>query len=671
MYSKIALNNVKRSFKDYTIYFLTLTFAVCIFYCFNSLQSQTVMFEMNEVQGGYVEVTQNLLGGVSIFVSVVLGGLIIYATNFLIKRRKKEFGIYMTLGMSKRKISVILFMETVLIGIISLIVGLALGILFSQGLSLLTAKLFEVEITKFKFILSSQAIIKSISYFGIIYLIVMIFNVVVISKYKLINLISASRKSENIKLRNPIISIIVLIIAMVMIIVAYYFGLITNLDFGDKRFVASIILGVFGSLGFFYGLASAVLFFIQRSKNTYLNRLNIFTIRQITSKFNTNFISMTVICLMLFITIGILTSGLSIKKSFESSLEEFTPFDATLMMEENEEGDTLPIMEGLKKLNIEFDENIEYAVINEYSLGVSAKELLGKYSDKNSQFINFNPAMEDTQILRISDYNKNRKLSGKEELELKEDEVLVVSNMEAMAKTVERFLENEDIINIDGKEYKIKNDTIIRDSLVTSPSANVIFAVVVPDSLVEDVEVKYDFVNFNFIGQNKVEDEKELNEYIYYIMEYADSNNADFKIYAVTREIAYDSSIGMSTMILFIAIYLGIVFLLSSAAILALQQLSQCNESIDRYESLRKIGTPKRLINKSILIEVLTFFMLPLSLALVHSIIGIKIVEIYLKAFGEYNIFYPALLTGLIIVIVYGGYFYATYIGYRNIINNE
>lgn len=671
MYSKIALNNVKRSFKDYTIYFLTLTFAVCIFYCFNSLQSQTVMFEMNEFQAKYVEVTQDLLGGVSIFVSVVLGGLIIYATNFLIKRRKKEFGIYMTLGMSKRKISIILFMETVLIGIISLVVGLILGILFSQVLSLLTAKLFAVEITKFKFILSSEAVIKSISYFGIIYVIVMIFNVVVISKYKLIDLISASRKSENIKLRNPIISVVVLIIAIIMLVIAYYFGLITNLDFGDKRFTASIILGILGTLGVFYGLASVALFFIQRSKNTYLNKLNIFTIRQITSKFNTNFISMTVICLILFITIGILTSGLSLKKSFEYSLEEFTQFDATWTMQENENGDTLPVMEALKRLNIELDENIEYSVIDSYLLDVSAKELLGKYLDKNSQFITSNPAMEQTQILSISDYNENRKLLKKEELELKEDEVLVVSNIEAILPTVERFLENEDIVNIEGKDYKIKNDTAIKDTLVTSPSSNVLFALVVPDSLVENVKPKYDFVNLNFIGPNREEDEKALNEYIYYIMENTDPKDEEFKISVFTREIAYDSSVGASTMILFIAIYLGIVFLLSSAAILALQQLSQCNESLDRYESLRKIGTPKSLINKSILIEVLTFFMLPLSLALVHSIVGIKIVESYLKIFGEYNIFYPALLTGLVIVIVYGGYFYATYIGYRNIINNE
>lgn len=671
MYSKIALNNVKRSFKDYTIYFLTLTFGVCIFYCFNSLQSQTVMFKMNEVQVEYVEVTQNLLGGVSIFVSFVLGGLIIYATNFLIKRRKKEFGIYMTLGMSKRKISIILFIETLLIGVISLLVGLLLGILLSQGLSLLTAKLFVVEITSFKFIFASEAVIKSVIYFGIIYLVVMIFNVLAISKYKLIDLISASKKSENIKLRNPIVAIVVLIIAIVMLIVAYYFGLITNLDFGDKRFISSIILGILGTLGFFYGLASVVLFFIQRSKNTYLNKLNIFTIRQITSKFNTNFISMTVICLMLFITIGILTSGLSLKKTLEYSLEEFTKFDATWTMEENKDGDTVPVMEALKKLNIEFDENIEYAVINEYSLGVSARELLGQYSDKNSQYINFNPAMEDTQILSISDYNKNRKLLKKEELELKEDEVLVLSNFQSIVPTVERFLENEEVVNIEGKEYKIKNDTLIKDSLVTSPSGNVLFALVVPDNLVENVKAKYDFVNFNFIGENKEEDKKALNDYIYYIMENSDTNEADFKISVVTREIAYDSSIGMSTMILFIAIYLGIVFLLSSAAILALQQLSQCNESLDRYEALRKIGTPKSLINKSILTEVLSFFMLPLSLALVHSVVGIKIVESYLRTFGEYNIFYPALLTGLIIVIVYGGYFYATYIGYRNIVNNK
>ena len=129
MYFKMAFNNVKRSFKDYTIYFLTITFAVCIFYSFNSINNQTVVGQMNESQRQYVEIMNKLISILSIGVSVILGSLIIYATNFLIKRRKKEFGIYMILGMKKRSMSIILFLETLYIGIISLGVGLILGLI--------------------------------------------------------------------------------------------------------------------------------------------------------------------------------------------------------------------------------------------------------------------------------------------------------------------------------------------------------------------------------------------------------------------------------------------------------------------------------------------------------------------------------------------------------------
>ncbi|WP_368239438.1 FtsX-like permease family protein, partial [Clostridium tertium] len=200
MYSKIAFNNVKKSIKDYAIYFLTLTFAVCIFYSFNSIESQKAIFEINNSQSETISGLSIIIGRVSIFVSVILGSLIIYANNFLIKKRKKELGIYMTLGMGKNKISKILLCETLIIGIISLVAGLVLGMIFSQGLSVFTAKLFDVEMKEYKFIISSEAIVKSTIYFGIMFLLVMIFNTFVVSKYKLIDMLTASKKSEKIKL---------------------------------------------------------------------------------------------------------------------------------------------------------------------------------------------------------------------------------------------------------------------------------------------------------------------------------------------------------------------------------------------------------------------------------------------------------------------------------------
>ncbi|WP_305085732.1 FtsX-like permease family protein, partial [uncultured Clostridium sp.] len=221
MYSKIAINNVKKSFKDYTIYFLTIAFAVCIFYSFNSIDAQKAVLDMSKSQAEYMTVVTTLISYVSVFVSFILGGLILYANNFLIKKRKKELGIYMTLGMKKSKISKILLSETLIVGSLSLVAGLLLGMLLSQGLSLFTAKLFEVDMTEFKFIISFGAIGKTILYFAIIFGMLMIFNTTVVSKYKLIDLLTAGRKNEEVKIKNPIVSSIIFIVSMAILIGAY------------------------------------------------------------------------------------------------------------------------------------------------------------------------------------------------------------------------------------------------------------------------------------------------------------------------------------------------------------------------------------------------------------------------------------------------------------------
>ena len=131
MLFKISVKNIRKSFKDYAVYFFTLILGVAVFYVFNAIDSQTVMLDVRKNVYDIIKLMNEMLSGVSVFVSCVLGFLIIYASRFLIKRRNKEFGIYLTLGMSKRKISIILFFETLLIGIVSLVVGLFLGTVLS------------------------------------------------------------------------------------------------------------------------------------------------------------------------------------------------------------------------------------------------------------------------------------------------------------------------------------------------------------------------------------------------------------------------------------------------------------------------------------------------------------------------------------------------------------
>lgn len=270
MYSKIAINNVKKSFKDYTIYFLTIAFAVCIFYSFNSIGSQKAILEMNSNQAEYIDIVQTLISYVSVFVSFILGGLILYANNFLIKKRKKELGIYMTLGMSKGKISKILLSETLIVGILSLVAGLLLGICVSQGLSLFTSKLFNVNMSEFKFIISGSAILKTMLYFALIFVVLMIFNTRIISKYKLIDMLTAERKNEEIKIKNPIVALIIFVISVIILGTAYYLVTNSGLNPVDFKFKLSIVFGIVGTVGFFYGISGFLLAVIRKSKNIYI-----------------------------------------------------------------------------------------------------------------------------------------------------------------------------------------------------------------------------------------------------------------------------------------------------------------------------------------------------------------------------------------------------------------
>ena len=672
MYSKMALNNVKKSFKDYTIYFLTLTFAVCIFYSFNSIDSQAVMADMNKGQTEYVKIMGQMISVISIGVSVILGGLIIYATKFLINKRKKEFGIYMILGMSKRRMSRILFYETLYIGIISLAAGLLFGMLFAQILSIFTAKLFAVQMTKYSFVISTSAILKTILYFGIMYLLVMIFNVVIVSRYKLIDLLCASRKNEKVKTKNAYLSAVILILSMSILGYAYYLVNKAGLNFYDNRFRMSIVFGIVGTALYFYGIASVVFFIFQRNKKMYLNGLNIFSMRQISSKFNTNFISMTIICLMLFVTIGTLSTGLSVKNSLEENLVNQTPFDASIKAFDKE-GNVISPFDTLKKSGYDVKSTSKYVIINQYEHNTSSKELLNKYAvtDDDKQILNLK-LLEKLNMFKLSEYNEMRKLKGEETIVLKNDEVLISSNYEPLKRILNNFMEKENSIKIDDKEFKIKEKNIQTEAVSTSPTSDIIFTLIVPDDLTNGLSVNDQVLDLNFTGDNKEQDKKELTTILSnFAYDIGDTKNLDYIMEGQTREMAYDASRGLSAIILFIAVYMGIVFLLASAAVLALQQLSQCNESMERYKALRKIGATKSMINKSIFKQVAIFFALPLALSIIHSYVGINVVNNYLIALGSGNQLKSILVTTLIMVIVYGGYLYATYVAYRNIANNE
>ncbi|NFI95872.1 FtsX-like permease family protein, partial [Clostridium botulinum] len=260
MYFKLAVCNIKKSYKDYTIYFLTLILAVCIFYSFNSIDSQKALINMKSSNANYITKLTEVMSGMSIFISVILGSLILYANNFLIKKRKKELGIYMTLGMGKRKISRILVTETSIIGIISLIAGLILGVGASQVLSTFTLKLFDVGMSEYRFTISISSIGKTILYFGIMFLLVMIFNVFVISKYKIIDLLAADRQNEKIKFKNPLIYLFSFVLCIASLVFAYKSILEIGIDTRNPMFKISLVISIVGTVLLFFSLSGVILY---------------------------------------------------------------------------------------------------------------------------------------------------------------------------------------------------------------------------------------------------------------------------------------------------------------------------------------------------------------------------------------------------------------------------
>lgn len=676
MYFKIALNNVRKSFKDYSIYFLTLTLGVCIFYAFNSIGDQKAFLELGKRQAEYINILQRLISGISVFISCVLGGLILYANNFLVKKRKKELGIYMTLGMGKNKISKILTYETALVGIISLVVGLGVGIIVSQGISAFASKLFEVSLSNYKFLLSTDAILKTILYFGIIFILVMLFNTFVISKYKLIDMLTAAKKNEDIKIKNPILTAIIFFISLGLLGVAYKLVIKVGLNPTDRMFLVSIVLGILGTLLLFFSLAGFVLYVLQRNKNVYLKGLNIFVLRQMNSKINTNFLSMTVICLMLFLTISTLATGLSFKNALEKGLENTTPFDASATYYIDEDSKIKTAEESIRELGFKFNPEDKIVSYNEYKLEkTNLESLLNKNAEgKNIKDIVEAMTYKGTNAISISSYNDIRALSGEKPVSLANNEVLISSNLGEVENTLKNILKNNEKIEIDGKEYKIANNAligegkVIKEAFESTGMTNNFFTLIVPDNIVSNLKPIANKININFPKNSNEEErvQKLFNEYRDGVV---DSSKYGF-VNGYTKARIYEDNNGMTNIVLFIGIYLGVIFLISSTAVLALQQLSEASDSIDRYKSLRRIGVSQKMINKSIFTQVSIYFGLPLVVALVHSVVAIKVVNGFLTMFNRPDIGGSSLVTALIMVIVYGGYFYATYTGYKSTVKN-
>ena len=724
MLFKLSFRNITRSIKDYAIYFFTLVLGVTLFYVFNSVGSQAAVLELNNSRKLIVDLLAKILSGMSVLVVFILGALIIYASRFLIKRRNKEFAIYLTLGMSKRKISRLLFFETLMIGVISLGVGLLLGIGVSQLISILIAKLFETNMDKFTFVFSEKAFFDTIFYFGLIYLIVIFFNTIIVGRLKIIELLQGSKKSEKAFLKNPLLRAIAFVVSASVLGYAYWWVNNDKISLMDRVYnlLWPVTAGVVSTFLIFWSLSGLIMEIVTRSKKFYFKGLNSFVFRQISSKVNTAVVSMSLISLLLFLTISILSLCFSINESMKKELAYNTPVDAMTeltdylavygsnssvgylsQMSKDQEKAALATSQDYMKKSL-------YQNLTDRNPDL-AKDIkdhveLNVYADSSFTYGQILPSgvmtgtvqafMSKTTVpmIRVSDYNKLAKLYHRDEIHLKDNQYQFLADFKTMAEILDKTLAGN-------TQIKYRNFTLNpvakkhQEGFITSSGFKSNTGIlVVPDNVITDQPIGTQalLMNYNLSSSHTAE---QIDEDLRRAFELGDVSSVNavssseettqetkssakqddrpsgVAINFYTKLLVKTGSAGMQAIATFVGFYLGIIFLISSAAILALKQLSESSDNIEKYAALRRLGASNKMLNRALFVQIAIFFLAPLLIGIIHSIFGIMFASSIIESFGSDGLLASIPMTVSMIVLIYGGYFLLTYISSKRIISEK
>ena len=607
MSCKLALRNVRRSIRDYAVYFLTLTFGVCLFYTFNSLGDQSVMRFLAQNQNSMVESIFILMGVFSAFVVVVLAGLILYANQFLMKRRKRELGTYFLLGMSAGKVSRLMIFETLLIGLGALGTGILLGALASWGLDKLTIAMFLATPGNiFSFSLSFGAVGKTVLYFGCIFLVVTLFTGVSVSQSRLIDLIRSGRTNEEIAQRPLALAVALFLLGCVSLGTAYAILLVRGLLRIDLLWFVMLGLGTLGTFLIFRSLSGFLLRLTQGHPG-YYKGLNMFVLRQWSGKVHTNCAANTVISILLLLAIGVTACSVGLNDTITATVGGQTPYDLTVLNYGREgiyeEADVAELFR-----NIGVNPDACFASVEGVTVYYNDPEITGM------------PAAGYYAAVALSDYNRlmaGRGLEGLADLE---------------------------------KPIRTPN------AIVNGPAADGV--AVVPDEMLPLLTPRRQMVNICYAG-NAVQ----VDDMVRMALDESEDFSAGLDIMMNYKLDNYYDLMGAKILVLYMGLYLGLVFLVTAAAILALQQLSQAADNAQRYQLLSKLGAPESMRRGALVRQVALAFLLPLALGVIHAFVGMKAANEVIHVMGHVDSVHSSLLTALFLLVIYGGYFIATCMG--------
>lgn len=717
MLCKLAWGNVRRAGRDYLVYLLTLTLGVTVFYAFNTISMQVDIAGIDEE--GLAQVMGSILGDLTYFLAGVMAFLMVYANNFIMKRRKKEFGLYQVLGMGCGRVATIMALETVIVSVVAFVAGIVLGVGLSQLMTFFTASLFKTQIANFRFFFSMHAFNLTLACMLVMFVLTLLLNLRAVRRTKLIELMGAERRNESIKTRNPWIAIAIFAVGAVLVGVAYYrllrdgFPLTatdSKLQEAMNQFGITTAMVTVGTFALFWGLSGMLIKLLQSLRGVYWRGLNMFTVRQLAAKVNTVCFSMGVIAMLLFLAITSVTCGMSIANVMNENLERYNPVDVSQtyvyytpdtldyykgyanpsevdrMVLADTTVDLYPAWHGKgksadnndetgKKVDISdvAGEHVQIDSYLSYPFGgsnpsVSAGEMCKTMGEKLPKALGGSNA--DTMGLFVtpaSQYNKLRQMMGEEPVSIGRDQYLLTCDMGGeLGDLYTKYMAGGHTLTLGGHELKPATDKSDKDTAAIANSAmgSNPGTVVVADELLSQLNLQ-PYSSSLLVNYKQGMDTTEADESIKYTL--LDNLLVDGKepgswgIF-ITRSEMYTGAAQMNGMISYLAIYIGFVLVVACAAILSIQQLSNVADGSRSYRVLAQIGCDDRQIRHSVMAQQAVFFLFPLAVGLTHSFVALKVIIELVSIFGDMSIGGTVGLTCAIFLAAYGGYFLVTYL---------
>lgn len=724
MLCKLAWGNVRRAGRDYLVYLLTLTLGVTVFYAFNTISMQVDIAGIDEE--GLAQVMGSMLGDLTYFLAGVMAFLMVYANNFIMKRRKKEFGLYQVLGMGRGRVATIMALETVIVSVVAFVAGIVLGVGLSQLMTFFTASLFKTQIANFHFFFSMHAFNLTLACMLVMFVLTLLLNLRAVRRTKLIELMGAERRNETIKTRNPWIAIAIFAVGVVLVGVAYYrllrdgFPLTatdSKLQEAMNQFGITTAMVTVGTFALFWGLSGMLIKLLQSLRGVYWRGLNMFTVRQLAAKVNTVCFSMGVIAMILFLAITSVTCGMSIASVMNENLERYNPADMsqryvyytpdTLDYYKEyvnpSEADRMVLADSTvdlysawhgdpwhgdrkdksadnndetgKKVNIAdvAGEHVQIDSYLSYPLGGSNPSVIPSEMCKTmgeklpKAFEGSNADMTGLSVTPASQYNKLRQMMGEEPVSIGRDQYLLTCDMGGeLVDLYTKYMAGGHALTLGGHTLKPATDKSDEDTAAIANSAmgSNGGTVVVADELLSQLNLQ-PYSSSLLVNYKQGMDTTEADESIKYTV--LDNLLVDGKEPGswgifITRSEMYAQAAQMNGLISYLAIYIGFVLVVACAAILSIQQLSNVADGSRSYRVLAQIGCDDRQIRHSVMAQQAVFFLFPLAAGLAHSFVALKVIIELVSIFGNMSIGGTVGLTCAIFLAAYGGYFLVTYL---------